>query len=489
MQLTPTRAEFLRLAGDYNVVPVATTILADRETPVSAFEKLVGPAPGFLLESVEGGEQWAQWSFVGWDPEFTLVSRNGDVRLEGASFDLPDSDPLTVLESVLDRFSPAPIDGLPPLHTGAVGYMGYDTVRYVEHLPDMPEDDRSLPEMVWQFVGSLAAVDRFSQSITLVQNVFIDGDPERQYDDAISRLHAAIERLGQGTAYTPAQVPQPHPPNLAPASTMSREDFVVGVEAAKEYIRQGDAFQIVLSQRLEVPYGGDPFRVYRALRLINPSPFLFFIRHPQITVAGSSPELMTRVRDGTAYSRPIAGTRPRGATEDEDRALEEELLADPKERAEHVMLIDLARNDLGRVCEFGTVHVDDLMVIERYSHVMHIVSGVSGKLSPDRTSVDVIRATFPHGTVSGAPKVRAIEIIDELEPVARGPYAGAAGYIDFSGNVDTAICIRTVVLADGSAWVQAGAGLVADSDPELEYEETMNKAAAALAAITGAGDV
>ena len=489
MQISPSRGEFLELAGRYSVVPVTATMLADRETPVSAFEKLVGPAPGFLLESLEGGERWAQWSFVGWDPVFTLVSRNGKVRVEGRPIDLPDGDPLEVLEGVLESFEPAPVEGLPPLHTGAVGYMAYDCVRYVERLEDMPPDDRDLPEMVWQFVGNLAALDHFSQSITFVHNVFIDDDAGGQYDRAVAELARAAERLGNPWAYTPTARPSPNPPDVTPTSTMSRDEFEAGVEAAKQYIRQGDAFQIVLSQRLETDFDGDPFRAYRALRLINPSPFLTFIRHPQITIAGASPELMTRVRDGIVYSRPIAGTRRRGATEDEDRALEEELLTDPKERAEHVMLIDLARNDIGRVCEFGTVHVDDLMVIERYSHVMHIVSGVSGKLASGRTSVDVIRAMFPHGTVSGAPKVRAIEIIDELEPVARGPYAGAAGYIDFSGNVDTAICLRTVIFGNGKAWVQAGAGLVADSDPGHEYEESMNKAAAALAAIRGARDV
>jgi len=267
---------------------------------------------------------------------------------------------------------------------------------------------------------------------------------------------------------------------------MSRDAFESAVRTVKEYIAAGDAYQVVLSQRMATPFEGDPFSLYRALRLVNPSPFLFYLHHPEVTVAGSSPELMTRVRDGRVYSRPIAGTRPRGVTEEEDQALEREMLADPKERAEHVMLIDLARNDLGRVCDFGTVEVDDLMVVERYSHVMHIVSGVSGRISRGVGPVDVVRAVFPHGTVSGAPKVRAMEIIDELEPVARGPYAGAAGYLDFSGNIDTAICLRTVVIADGTAWVQAGAGLVADSDPATEYQETEAKAAAALAAIAGA---
>lgn len=270
---------------------------------------------------------------------------------------------------------------------------------------------------------------------------------------------------------------------------MDRKAFEQAVEKAKRYIEQGDAFQIVLSQRLAIPFVGDPFAVYRSLRLLNPSPYLFYVKHPEVSVVGSSPELLTRVRDGRVYSRPIAGTRRRGADEEEDAALEVELLADPKERAEHIMLVDLARNDLGRVAEFGTVVVDDLMVVERYSHVMHIVSGVSGRLRPGTKPVDVLRAVFPHGTVSGAPKVRAMEIIDELEPVARGPYAGAVGYIDFSGNIDTAICLRTVVIAEDTAWVQAGAGVVADSDAAAEYNETMDKAAAALAAIEGAADV
>lgn len=309
-----------------------------------------------------------------------------------------------------------------------------------------------------------------------------------QYRLAVDALSSDAERLGRPLPYQVRAIPPLKPP-AGVTSTLDEQEFVSAVLTAKDHIRHGDAYQIVLSQRLATPFEGDPFAVYRALRLINPSPYLFLIHHPRVTVVGSSPELMTRVRDGVAFSRPIAGTRPRGATEESDRRLEEELLADPKERAEHVMLIDLARNDLGRVCDFGTVHVDDLMVIERYSHVMHIVSGVSGKVRPGIGSVDVLRATFPHGTVSGAPKVAAMKIIDQLEPVARGPYAGAVGYIDFSGNVDTAICLRTVVIGEGQAWVQAGAGIVADSDPKAEYTETMNKAAAALAAVEMASHV
>ena len=491
MNVTPDREEFLELVRLHPVVPVTTRVLADRETPVSAYQKLVGDSPGFLLESVEGGEQWGRWSFLGWDPLFTLVSRSGTVSVEGdgsTGFD-GEGSPLEVLERLLSTLSAPDIVGLPPLHSGLVGYLGYDCVRYIEHLPDMPSDDRGLPEMVWHAVGSLAAYDRFSEVVTLVRNVRHGHDPAADWDDAVAVLEEATRRLGAAASYEP----RPAPSTAAVLegsyeSTMDRRRFEAAVRSAKEHIRQGDAFQIVLSQRLSTKYGGDPFDVYRALRLINPSPFLFYMSHPDVVVAGSSPELMTRVRDGVVYSRPIAGTRPRGSTPGEDQALEEEMLADPKELAEHVMLVDLARNDVGRVSEFGTVTVDELMAVERYSHVMHIVSGVSGKLRPGVGPVEVLRATFPHGTVSGAPKVRAMEIIDQLEPVARGPYAGAVGYLDLSGNVDTAICLRTVVMANGTAWVQAGAGIVADSEPGAEYDETMNKAAAALAALRLAED-
>ncbi len=483
--IRPSLEEFLHLAEEYPVVPIVTRIVADRETPVTAFEKLVGDAPGFLLESVEGGENWAQWSFLGWDPEFTLKARDGLCEVDAAGVELGEGDPLSVLESILARYRTPDLPGLPPLHSGVVGYLGYDVVRYVEHLPNRPRDDRRLPELLFQFVGALAAIDRFTQQLVMVRNVFVGDDPESQYHTAVAAIEADLERLGRPRPYRPAPVGLAAP-SLDTRSTFERSRFEEAVLVAKEFIAAGDAFQIVLSQRLEAPFDGDPFAVYRALRLINPSPFLFYVHDPEVSVIGSSPELMTRVREGVAYSRPIAGTRPRGATEEEDRRLEGELLEDPKERAEHVMLVDLARNDLGRVCEFGTVSVDDLMVIERYSHVMHIVSGVSGTVRPGVGPVDVIRATFPHGTVSGAPKVRAMEIIDELEPVMRGPYAGAVGYLDFSGNVDTAICLRTVVAADRKAWVQAGAGIVADSDPAAEYDETMSKAAAALAAIARA---
>ncbi len=494
--MTPdlSRARFVDLASRYEVVPISVEVLADRETAISAFEKLIGDEPGFLLESVEGGERWARWSFVGGQPEFTLHARDGRCAVTGRYRELPDGDPLTVLEKVIASLSVPTSEelghgrDLPPLHSGAVGYLAYDAVRHIEHLPNRPPDDRQLPEMVWQFFGMLAAVDRFRDTVTLIRNVFVGEDPEADYDRAVADLEAAAERLAAPARYE--ALPRPgfdaRPEAIA---NMSREEFEEAVRVAKKHIRNGDAFQIVPSIRLEVDLDTDPFRVYRALRLVNPSPFMFFVRGEDVAIVGSSPELMVRARDGIATSRPIAGTRPRGKTSTEDERLEAELLADPKERAEHVMLIDLARNDLGRVCEFGTISVDDLMVIERYSHVMHIVSGVSGRLRPDIGPVDVLRATFPHGTVSGAPKVRAMEIIDDLEPTARGPYAGAVGYIDFSGNLDTAIALRTLVAAGGKAWVQAGAGVVADSDPGAEYQECMNKAAAVLAAVEAAHHV
>jgi len=481
---------FLDRSQSFNVVPVTLEVLADRETPVSAFEKLVGKTDGFLFESVQGGERWAQWSFCGWDPAFTVESHNGTSKIIPGFLDplLPEGDPLSVLDQVTDWFDSPDDASLPPLHSGLVGFLGYDAVRFIEHLPNQPVDDRNLPEMSWIVPGFVAAFDRFKQTITLVRNVFIEPSalPEHQYQQALADLKEAAARLALPLRYEPEPFSQLEWSGGPMHSTLDRTAFMAGVERVKEYIRQGDAFQVVLSQRLETEFSDDPLGIYRILRIINPSPYLFFVRTQGVVIAGSSPELMTRVRDGLVHSRPIAGTRPRGATTDDDLALERELLADEKELAEHVMLIDLARNDLGRVCEFGSVCVDDLMVIEKYSHVMHIVSGVSGKLRTGMSPIDVIRAVFPHGTVSGAPKVRAMEIIDELEPVARGPYAGAVGYIDFSGNVDTAICLRTVVVADGKAWVQAGAGLVADSDPAAEYEETMNKAAAALAAVEAA---
>lgn len=488
MNARPSRSEFLRLAATHDLIPVSVEVLGDRETAVGAFEALVGDGPAFLLESVEGGDRWGRWSFLGWDPLFVVSSHDGELSVTGARIDLGEGDPLTRLETVIGSLAVPDLEGLPPLHSGLVGYLGYDSVRYVEHLPGRPPDDRGLPEMVWQAVGTLAAFDRFTQRIHLIRNVMVGEDPGSGYDDAVVRLQSAAERLSAPRRHLALEIPDFATVPAAEAS-MSAEDYGRAVERAIAHIAAGDAFQVVPSVRFEVPFTGDPFAVYRALRLLNPSPYMFFLRNHGFSIAGSSPELMARARGGKVYSRPIAGTRRRGADPAEDDALADELLGDPKERAEHVMLVDLARNDLGRVCEYGTVVVDDLMVIERYSHVMHIVSGVSGRLREGVGPVDVLRATFPHGTVTGAPKVRAMEIIDTLEPVARGPYAGAVGYIDFSGNLDTAIALRTMVAADGRAWVQAGAGVVADSRPEREYEECGEKAAAVLAAIAASAHV
>lgn len=488
------RDDFLALAAEYRVVPVTLELLGDRDTPVTVFEKLVGSQPGFLLESVEGGENWARWSFVGWDPVFTLASKDGRTYFDTAvpPIDLPpswgDLDPLEALEAVLGVLHTPDLPELPPLHSGAVGFLGYDMVRYIEKLPDQPADDRNLPEQAWQFVGSIAALDRLRQTTLLIRNVYVGDDPAAQYEEAVEKLQADARRLASGQVSEVRAMPSFGRADFG-VSSLSAEQFEAAVERAVEYVYAGDTFQVVPSVRFAVPFDGDAFAVYRALRLLNPSPYMFFVRFDDLAIAGSSPELMVRARDGKVYSRPIAGTRPRGATPSIDDALGSELLADEKERAEHVMLVDLARNDLGRVAEYGSVKVDELMVVEKYSHVQHIVSGVSATLRPDIGPGDVIRATFPHGTVTGAPKVRAMEIIDELEPVARGPYAGAVGYIDFSGNLDTAIALRTMVHDGQTAWVQAGAGVVADSKPSAEYAECRDKAAAVLTAISHAADV
>ena len=493
MQPSLSRERFAALAREFSVVPLAVVVLGDVLTPVSVFDQLVGDRDGFLLESVEGGERWGRWSFIGWDPEFTVSASGGVTTCSDASVVLRGDDPLAVLESLVEAYTVPPWNDLgiagppPPLHSGAVGYLGYDMVRYVESLPGRPPDDRDLPEMLWQFVGGLAAFDRLANTITVIENVYVTDDPDSDYDAAVAALQRAVDALGSPHRVAPGALPDfTDIPDTT--QTMGRDEFMAVVEHAKQEIIDGEVFQVVPSIRFAAEFGGDAFAVYRALRLVNPSPFMFLLRSGDMAIAGSSPELMSRVRDGRVYSRPIAGTRPRGATEEEDIAFEEELLADPKERAEHVMLIDLARNDIGRVSKFGTVNVDDLMVVERYSHVMHIVSGVSGDLVDGVGPIDVLRATFPHGTVSGAPKVRAMEIIDELEPVARGPYAGAVGYVDFSGNLDTAIALRTCVTKGTTAWVQAGAGIVVDSDPASEYDECLNKARAVLTAIAAADD-
>ncbi len=507
--VSPDRATFRRLARSHRVVPVWRTLLADLTTPVAAFLRLCGDdetgRPGFLLESVDHGGRWSRWSFVGRDPRARLVSRHGQLTVTGElpAGILADDGVLAALERLLEHYrAPAPSDygdagaALPPLHSGVVGYLGYDVVREVERLPDAPADDRGWPDAVLSVIGELAAYDHWNQQATLVVNTFLDGDPvdedlDAMYDAAVARLDA-MAADGAEPLDEPLVV-APDAGDVPPVvSSMPTGSYQAAVEAAKEYILSGDIFQVVLSQRFDVDLDADPLDVYRVLRRINPSPYMYYVREEELTLVGCSPEPMVQLLEDQVISRPIAGTRFRGRTDEHDRQLAAELLEHPKERAEHIMLVDLARNDVGRVVEYGTCHVDELMTLERYSHVMHLTSQVSGTLAAGRTPIDVLRATLPAGTVSGAPKVRAMEIIDELEPAHRGPYAGVVGYLDFSGNIDTAIAIRTMVVdppgPDGRrrASVQAGAGVVADSVPDDEELETRNKAKALLSAIPAA---
>jgi anthranilate synthase component 1 len=484
--------EFRRLAADHSVVPVWTELLADLETPVAAYAKLVGDGEGFLLESVEHGERWSRFSFVGRNPSATLIARNGEIEVVGklaASIPL-DQGILAAIEALLDVYRAPSLPDLPPLQSGFVGYLGYDIVREVERLPDVPADDRHLPDAVLSVIGSLAAFDHWRQRVYLIESVPVAGlesaELDTAYAAAVTRIDDAVAALARPLPYAPVAPPDASEDLPHVRSTMGHELYEQAVEVAKEYIRAGDIFQVVLSQRYDLELDADPYDVYRVLRQVNPSPYMYFLRHPEITIVGSSPEPMVQVIGSTVISRPIAGTRRRGRTDEDDRRMAAELKEHPKEIAEHIMLVDLARNDVGRVVRFGTEKVDELLTLERYSHVMHLTSQVSGQLRDGLGLIDVLRATLPAGTVSGAPKVRAMEIIDELEPVKRGPYAGVVGYLDFSGNLDTAIAIRTMFIGPTGAAVQAGAGIVADSDPAQEDLECRNKAAALLAAVPAA---
>ena len=490
----PGREEFVALARDWSIVPVARELLADLTTPVAAYARLVQDGPGFLLESVEHAGTWGRWSFIGRRPSATLSLRNGQVSVEGSLHaDVPtDRGILAAIEAVLSHHKAPELPGLPPLHGGLVGYLGYDVVREIEHLPVPPPDELGYPDAIMSMVGQIAAYDAWRQRVTLVEAVPVPagastGELRDLYDWALQRLEEFAAE-GAKPIDEPVIVPPDRDDELPPAQRRTPPElYAAAVEAAREYIYAGDIFQVVLAQRFDLELGAKPLDLYRSLRQVNPSPYMYLLQYPELAVVGSSPEPMVRVRDGRVISRPIAGTRRRGRTDADDRRLAAELSEHPKERAEHVMLVDLARNDVGRVAEFGSMTVDELMTLERYSHVMHLTSQVSGRLRPGLGPVDVLRATLPAGTVSGAPKVRAMEIIDELEPARRGPYAGVVGYIDFSGNVDTAIAIRTMLVgADGRASVEAGAGIVADSIAETEDLECRNKAAALLAAVPGA---
>ena len=490
MRLRPSRDEFRALARTHTVIPVWRELLADLTTPVAGFLRVVGDRPGFLLESVDH-ERWGRWSFVGRDPLATIVARGRALSVEGR---LPapiptDQGVLAAVDALLGQLRSPHLPDLPPLHGGLVGYLGYDVVREVERLPDVPPDDLGNPDAVLTVIGDIAAYDHWRQRVTLVANAFVPAGADAAtvdaaYDEALGRLDALADAGSSPLAEPHVAPPSPDDPLPDVVSSMGSDGWCAAVEVARDHIFAGDIFQVVLAQRFAFDLGADPFDLYRVLRQINPSPYMYFLRCDEVSLVGASPEPMVQLLDGRVISRPIAGTRYRGRTDEEDRRLGAELLEHPKELAEHVMLVDLARNDVGRVVTFGTEHVDELMTLERYSHVMHLTSQVSGELRPGLGPVDVLRATLPAGTVSGAPKVRAMEIIDDLEPVKRGPYAGVVGYLDFSGNLDTAIAIRTMLVRpDGRASIQAGAGIVADSDPELEDLECRNKAAALLAAV------
>jgi anthranilate synthase component 1 len=488
----PDAAAFRAALDTQRVVPVTRRLLADAETPVGAYRKLAGNRPGtFLLESAEHGGVWSRYSFIGVQSVATLTERDGRaVWLGDGPEDHPD-DPLEALKDAVTRLHTPRTDPLlPPLTGGLVGYLGYDAVRRMERLPSLTADDLHLPELQFMLATDLAVLDHSDGSILLIANVVhrltphAEDDPNAAYADAVARLDAMEADLAKPAESSVSVLDSDARPSYAERSR--REDYLAAVDAAREHIRAGDAFQIVLSQRFEVTTDADPLDVYRTLRARNPSPYMYLLRFADLDVVGSSPEVLVKVEDGRALIHPIAGTRPRGATPEQDVQLAAEMLADPKERAEHVMLVDLGRNDLGRVCRPGTVEVVDLLKVERYSHVMHLVSTVVGEVQPDLTALDVLCACFPAGTLSGAPKVRAMEIIETLEPTRRGVYGGVVGYVDVGGDLDTAIAIRTVVMRDGHAYVQAGAGIVADSQPELEDAECRNKAAAVLGALAAA---
>ncbi len=460
----PDKQEFIKLAKQGNLIPVYKEIEVGEETPVSAFKKIEGEC-SFLLESIEGEEKIARYSFLG----------------TGTKKDLQTIKSLKDIRKLIAKYQPINMPGLPRFHGGLVGYISYDVVRQVEDIPDKNPDDMKLPLMLFLLTGTVVAFDHVKKKIFIISNARVKGDAEKAYAKACAEIDQLENKLKTTVKLDPLADKPAGESKFK--SNMAQAEYEDVVKKSKEYIRAGDIIQVVLSQRFETFYDGDPLNVYRVLRKINPSPYMYYLKFGNVKIVGSSPEVMVRLEDGEATVRPIAGTKPRGKDQAEDQKLAEELLASEKERAEHIMLLDLGRNDLGRVCDYGTVKITEKMVIERYSHVMHIVSNVSGKLKKDKDAVDLLAATFPAGTVSGAPKVRAMEIIDELENVKRGPYAGCIGYFGFSGEMDTCITIRTIIFKGKKAYVQAGAGLVADSDPTMEYHETVNKATALLKAL------
>jgi anthranilate synthase component 1 len=496
----PSLETFAELATPGAAVPVYRTLLADHLTPVTAYERLAQRGQhSFLLESVVGGERIGRYSFLGSAPARVIQATGNAVVTTTAAGPTKSTspDPFHDLEQLLAPTSGIKLPGLPTFTGGAVGYAGYDTVRYLEpeKLNHPPTDDRHLPDLLFGIYDELVIFDHVQKTILIVATVHVPAGEQIErslhalHADALHRIDAIVTLLQQPMPFTLGSIDLSDEARPTTTSNFPAGKFEHAVEQAKEYIKSGDIFQVVLSQRLEATTTARPFDIYRALRVINPSPFMFYLAAPECTLIGSSPEIMCRVQDGVITNRPLAGTRKRGKTEEEDAALERDLLADPKERSEHIMLVDLGRNDVGRAAALGSVTLSDVMTVERYSHVMHIVSNVEGKLAPGMTAFDALRLALPVGTVSGAPKIRAMQIIDEFEPTRRGPYAGAVGYVDYSGNMDTCIALRTMVVREdpktgtSKVWVQAGAGLVAESDPHSEFQETINKASALLKAV------
>ena len=471
----PSIEEVERMAGLGNMAPIYREIDAGSETPVSAYLKAARPPYSFLLESGEGGEQIARYSFIGTEPQGVFMSGPGQTN--------GDVDPLIPIQRAMNAYKLIPASDLGPFNGGMVGYISYDAVRHFERLPAPKADPVGLPESVFMMTTSFLVFDHVRQVIRIVSHAFLDGDVRTAYDEATQRIDQLAARLDAPSTMQPPPRQSNDPAPERVTSNLTRQQYDRIVERCKEYVYAGDIIQTVPSQRFSRPTTAHPLEIYRALRAINPSPYMYYLDLDDFHIVGSSPEELVRVQDGMVSTRPIAGTMPRGRTDEEDAEIERKLLADEKERAEHVMLVDLGRNDIGRVCEPGTVEVEDLMIVERFSHVMHLVSHVVGKLRGDMNAYDAMRACFPAGTLSGAPKIRAMEIIAEMEPHGRGPYGGAVGYFDLNGNMDTAITIRTMVVKDGAAHVQAGGGIVFDSVPETEYAETVHKASAVLRAI------
>ncbi len=495
--IKPTKEEFIELAKQGNLIPVYKEIVADLETPVSTFMKIDRGSYSYLLESVEGGEKIARYSFLGCEPSLVFKSKGANIEIiRGKSkkkFRVK-CDPLKEIAKLIAPYKFVAVEGLPRFCGGLVGYMGYDMVRFFEDLPDENPDKLKLPDSIFMLTDTMLIFDHIDHVIKIICNVGIKESISaeklsRVYDSAVKRIEVIAKRIRRPLLLKAKKRRRRKKPGSF-KSNYTKKKFAAMVRKAKEYIRKGDIIQVVLSQRLQKKLTGkNHIDIYRSLRSLNPSPYMFYLKFDKLTLVGSSPEIMVRSEDGKVEVRPIAGTRPRGQDVGRDEALSRDLLNDPKERAEHIMLVDLGRNDIGRVCEYRTVSVNELMTIEKYSHVMHIVSDVTGRLRDDKNAFDVMRATFPAGTVTGAPKIRAMEIIDELEKTRRGPYAGCVGYFSFSGNLDSCITIRTIVIKNNTAYVQAGAGIVADSVPEREYVETLNKAAALVKAIDAAEEM